>query len=236
MKKLFLILAAALVITGCATNKNVVMVPEWARVVAEENERGDFSALKWIDGSGLEVDKAEYMTGEGVKLRFEANAESARDGEEVFALIYRSNAESKDDFMQKIPCAVKNGKVSGEILIKETDDVLASLSQVPAYFFALGSQISAPITIAFAFKITIWSNPYRDVQNDSYVLEDMNGKKYSQRKYCNDDKIPVDEEHYYLKFTDVKPSLTYQIRYILQNGKYGHIIYDNLSFAELMSD
>lgn len=53
MKKIFLILSASVVITGCATNKNLVMVPEWTRVVSEENERGDFSVLKWIDGGAV---------------------------------------------------------------------------------------------------------------------------------------------------------------------------------------
>ncbi|MBQ2481051.1 MAG: hypothetical protein II516_07375, partial [Treponema sp.] len=69
------------------------------------------------------------------------------------------------------------------------------------------------------------------------VLEDMNdGKKYSQRRYCSDDRIIVDDKHYYLKFTNVKPGLMYHIRYCLSGKNYGQVIYDNLSFVNLMED
>ena len=85
--------------------------------------------------------------------------------------------------------------------------------------------------------ITIWNNPYGDVHDSSYVLEDKNGgKKYSQRKFCDADMIPVDESHYYLKFTNVKPGLMYHIRYCLSGKNYGQVIYDNLSFVNLMED
>ncbi|MBQ1591907.1 MAG: hypothetical protein II077_07700, partial [Treponema sp.] len=80
--------------------------------------------------------------------------------------------------------------------------------------------------------------PYKDVQNNSsYVLEDMNdGKKYSRRRYCSDDRIIVDDKHHYLKFTNVKPGLIYQIRYCLGGKGEGHVVYDNLSFVLLMGD
>lgn len=215
---------------SCATNRAIVAVPEWATASGE---------AKWTDESGLEASNAEYMTDEGAKLYFEANAENLSDGEEVFAYIYRSNAKDKDDFVQKVACKAYGGKVRGETLIKESNEFLESLSlnDTLAYFFVLGSQVSKPIPVEFAFCLFIWTNPYNHVQNDAYVLEDIKGgKKYSQRKYCDDDKIPVDEEHFYLKFTDVKPGFVYRIWYYLGGGKYGNIQYENLSFVRLMGE
>lgn len=224
-----------IVLFSCVTNRAIVAVPEWATASGE---------AKWIDENGLEALTAEYMTDEGAKLYFEAKTPILSDGEEVFAYIYRNNAKDKDDFVQKVACKANGGKVRGETLIKESNEFLESLSlnDTLAYFLVLGSKVSKPIPVDFAFKITIWNNPYMEVSNKGYRLEDISGgRKYSQTRLCNDDKIPVDEYHYYLKYTGVKPGLTYQIRHWQEGGNakdrnVGTVIYHNLSFVNLMGE
>ena len=238
-KSFIAIFGTCLLLASCVSNKELVTMPEWASAAAENDLSGDFSELKWTDENGQEVTSAENLCGDGAKLNFEAKAENFPDGKEVFAYIYRSNAKDKDDFVQKVLCKVKDGKVFGHVLMKEPNEFLETLSENDkvAYFFALGPQISKPVKIDFAFKITICNNPYKYVQNDAYQLEDITeGKKYAQKKFCNDDKIPVDDKHFYLKFTNVKPGLIYQIRYCLGGKGEGHVVYDNLSFVLLVGD
>ncbi|MBR4386958.1 MAG: hypothetical protein IKP51_10615 [Treponema sp.] len=238
-KNFLALLGTCILLASCVTNKDFVAMPEWARLAAESDLGGDFFELKWTDENGQEVTSAENFDGDGAKLNFEAKAENLPDGKEVFAYIYRSNAKDKDDFVQKVLCKVKDGKVFGHVLMKEPNEFLETLFENDklAYFFVLGPQISKPVKIDFTFIITIWNNPYGDVHDSSYVLEDKNGgKKYSQRKFCDADMIPVDESHYYLKFTNVKPGLMYHIRYCLSGKNYGQVIYDNLSFVNLMED
>ncbi|MBR0476201.1 MAG: hypothetical protein IJJ66_05240 [Treponema sp.] len=238
-KNFLALLGACILLASCVTNKDFVAMPEWASLVAESDLGGDFFELKWTDEKTQEVAVAEYLAGVGTELHFEAKTENLTDGKEVFAYIYRSNAKGKDDFVQKVLCKVKDGKVFGHVLMKEPNEFLETLSENDkvAYFFVLGPQISKPVKIGFAFKITICDNPYKYVQNDAYQLEDITeGKKYAQKKFCNDDKIPVDDKHFYLKFTNVKPGLIYQIRYCLGGKGEGHVVYDNLSFVLLMGD
>lgn len=237
-KNFLALLGACILLASCVTNKDFVAMPEWASLAAESDLGGDFFELKWTDEKTQEVAVAEYLAGVGTELHFEAKTENLTDGKEVFAYIYRNNAKGKDDFVQKVLCKVKDGKVFGELQIIESVEFLNGLSEndALAYFFALGQQISKPIKIGFAFKIIVWGNPYKDVQNNSsYVLEDMNdGKKYSQRRYCSDDRIIVDDKHYYLKFTNVKPGVIYRIRYCLGRESFGSVIYGDISFGALM--
>lgn len=231
-KNHFIILILCIFFVSCASNKNLVTLPEWANLSVQEDLNQDYVELKWLDENGQETDTAEYSE-EGVKLHFEAYAENFSDGEEVFVFIYRNNAKDKDDFIQKISCIVKDKKISGETIIIETNDFLESLLENDklAYFFAVDSKISKLLEIDFIFKIFILNSPYEDFEHQFYILEDeTGGKKYSQKKYIDDDKIILDETKFYLKFTGVKPELTYQIKYTC------FIIYNNLSFTELFEE
>ena len=202
----------------------------------------EFSELRWLDEDNNETDTIEY----GSKARFEARAKNLPDGEKVFAYVYRNSSENKDSYDQKILCEVKDGKLTGEAEIKESKEYLESLGEddevkyifvlVPQKYPKISNEESKVLAVNFVFIINIYDDPNAVNQNDSYILEDIDGgKKYRQEKKAKDDMI-ADDDKITLKFEELKPGLKYRIRYVLENGKKGHIEYDNISFMDLLGE
>ena len=200
----------------------------------------EFSNLQWLNQNDEEIDKIDY----GSEVKITADAKNLAEGEKVFVYVYRNSTENQDNYCKKLSATVTDSKVEATFAAKENKDLLEELGEdseinyifvlVPQNYPMLRSEDSKEAKLNFVFTITIHNNPSKVNQNDKYILEDIDGgKKYQQEKKVKDDMI-ADDDKITLKFEELIPGLKYRIRYVLEKGNKGHIIYDELDFIEMV--
>ncbi len=202
----------------------------------------EFSNLQWLNFDDEEIDKVEY----GTEAKICAEVKNLAEGEKVYFYVYRNSTENTEKYFRKISAIVTDNKVEATVLIKEDKRLLQELGEdseinylfvlVPQNYPMCRSEDSKEAKLNFVFIINIYDNPDNVNQNNRYVLEDIDeGKKYQQEKKIKDDMV-ADDEEINLKFEELKPGLKYRIRHIMENGKKGHIIYNDLEFVDLVED
>lgn len=202
----------------------------------------EFSNLQWLNTDDEEIDKIEY----GTEVKLTAETKNLAEGDKVYIYLYRNTTENEDSYFRKASAVVQDNKINFSFLVKEDKELLEELGEdseikyifvlVPEHYKMIRSEESKELLLNFVFILNIYNNPVDVNQNDKYILEDIDGgKKYQQEKKVKDDLI-ADDDKITLKFEELKPGIKYCLRYVLEKGNKGNVVYDDMSFVEMVEE
>lgn len=207
----------------------------------------EFSELKWelvtLNQEGEEESREEVQTIEhGLKATLSAKVKNLEDGKNVKCRIYEEGYAEGDEPVTRQLLEVKDGMVTKDWKVEVPRQRLEELTENDElkFLFVLESmegvisEDSAVVQAVFVYRMHI-DKPDSDLdESDVYILEDIDdGKKYSQQKSIDRDKI-AEEEKTYLEFDLIKPGLEYSMKIKQQQSSEDMILEEMIPFVDLI--